>query len=360
MILCSQSAKGADRCMSAEALPTGGTPVPQDGLFSLPDNIAALRQAAMSGRTEARFLAQLRELDREETKDGKPFCKVTFADGGGDFTLRVWQDSAPYLQCGALQKGDCVEVHGWFSVHPKYGLESKDWKCRPLSDDERNTLFSGPADLRAKQEADWGAIVELVGSMPEGDLRTLCHVLLTEFEEKYRRAAAARGNHHARRGGLVEHVAQMMRCASALCTVYPMRRDLLLAGVLFHDAGKMWENQYEETGFEMPFSEFAEELGHIAIGFQLLNELWKKAGLQKRSDRDLLAHLVLSHHGELQWGSPVQPKCIEAQVLHYVDQIDAKVEMMKAAYLEQKEVGPGVVERTWPLGVNLIKPRDEV
>src|SRR5204863_8073579 len=128
-------------------------------------------------------------------------------------------------------------------------------------------------------------------------------------------------NHHARRGGLVEHVAQMLRAATALSDAYPqLNRDLLAAGVLFHDAGKLWENGLPPDGFVMPFDERGELLGHIAIGIELVNALWRKllgtaealgwSELQPISEdvRLHLLHLIAAHHGELQFGSPVPPK----------------------------------------------------
>src|SRR4030095_13739211 len=108
-------------------------------------------------------------------------------------------------------------------------------------------------------------------------LKSLTQLFLSEFGDRFRRAAAARGNHHARRGGLVEHTAQMMRMADATgaaCLI--LNRDLLLAGVLFHDCGKLWENSYPADGFSMPYDERGELLGHITIGIELINSLWRK------------------------------------------------------------------------------------
>jgi 3'-5' exoribonuclease len=115
--------------------------------------------------------------------------------------------------------------------------------------------------------------------------------------EAFRRAAAARNYHHARRGGLVEHTAQMMRAAIALAAVYPrLNRDLLLAGVLFHDAGKVWENNVAKTGFGIEHSERGELIGHISLGLELVNDLWRQllaedafaawAGLEPAADRE--------------------------------------------------------------------------
>jgi 3'-5' exoribonuclease len=168
---------------------------------------------------------------------------------------------------------------------------------------------------------------------------------------------------------LVEHVAQMARSADAVATAYKnLNRDLLLAGVLFHDCGKLWENGLPADGFQMPFDERGELLGHITIGIELVNALWRKlltrdearewGGLHPASEdvRMHLLHLLASHHGELQYGSPVVPKTPEAWALHYVDNLDAKLEMMHAAYAQAKRLAPRIQEKQWPLPGHLVEP----
>jgi 3'-5' exoribonuclease len=187
--------------------------------------------------------------------------------------------------------------------------------------------------------------------------------------DRFRRTAAARKNHHARRGGLVEHVAQMMRSAEAVCGVYPeLNFDLMLAGALFHDCGKLWENTYPEDGFSQIHSLHGEMLGHIPLGIELVNKLWRdlldasefEAFSQCKPTteevRVHLLHLIGSHHGQLEFGSPVLPKTPEAYALHYIDNLDAKMEMLRDAYAQAAEVAPGIYERVFPLSANLIRP----
>ena len=108
-------------------------------------------------------------------------------------------------------------------------------------------------------------------------LRALGEAFLAEYGDRFKRTAGARSYHHARRGGLVEHTAQMMRAAIALVPLYPqLNLDLLIAGILFHDSGKLWENHLPEDGFTMGFDERGELMGHISIGIELVNSLWRK------------------------------------------------------------------------------------
>lgn len=331
--------------------------------------ITSLKRASLAGRIEARVHAQIDALTRKETREGKPFFEIVVADAEARLTLRAWSDAPAFTVCEGLAPGAFLEVGGEFSSGTAYGLEAKRWTCRELTPEERAALLGGSEERRARQEIDFALIKQTAENLGDPRLRALALMFLDEYEERFRRAAAARSNHHARRGGLVEHVAQMMRAATALSDAYPqLNRDLLAAGVLFHDAGKLWENGLPPDGFAMPFNERGELLGHIAIGIELVNALWRKllgtdeAGgwseLQPVSEdvRLHLLHLIAAHHGELQFGSPVPPKTPEAWALHYIDNFDAKMEMLTAGYANAKSLAPRIQERVWPLPGNLVLP----
>jgi 3'-5' exoribonuclease len=332
--------------------------------------IAALKRIALAGgRAEGEVHAQIESCNRKETRDGKPFYEVGFADAEARFTLRAWSDGPAFAACERMLGAEFVAVEGEFTHSGQFGLESKRWKMRPLTDEERAALLGGPPALRERQATDYTHIESAIASIGDPRLRALGQLFLADYGDRYRRAAAARGNHHARRGGLVEHVAQMMRSADAVCSAYPLlNRDLMLAGVLFHDCGKMWENSLPADGFAMPFDELGELLGHITIGIELVNALWRKllatpeaAGWKELapSSEDVrlhLLHLLAAHHGELQFGSPVPPKTPEAWALHYIDNLDAKLEMMAGAYANSKVLAPRIRERVWPLSGNPVLP----
>ena len=330
-------------------------------------SISSLKQSAGIGRVEARLPAQVEALAKKETRDGKPFFEVTLADAGAKLTLRAWSDSPAFALCENLAAGEFVEVAGEFAHSSAYGVESKRWSCKPLADDARDALLAGPPELRERQAADFAHIRALVTGIADPRFHALAELFLSEYGDRFRRTAAARQNHHARRGGLVEHVAQMMRSTDAIAGAYPMlNRDLLLTAVLFHDAGKLWENSLPADGFVMPFDERGEMLGHITIGIELVNALWRKllatpdaaawsSLLPASEDARLhLLHLIAAHHGELQFGSPVVPKTPEAWALHYVDNLDAKLEMFAVGYMNGRHLAPRIQERVWPLPGHLV------
>ncbi len=327
-----------------------------------------VRQAVVQGPLEARVHVQLESAAAKTTRDQKPYCELTLADAADRMSLRVWSDHPNYKACDSMQAGDFLEITGEFYQHHQYGLDVRRWKTRSLTSEERSALLAGPPALRAKQANDWEFIVDTTAAIRDPRLYALCAAFISEHGDRFRHTAGARSYHHARRGGLVEHTAQMMRVAVQLAPLYPdLNLDLLVAGILFHDSGKLWENHLPETGFSMPFDELGEMVGHIAIGMELVNSLWRKLETDEQAAewRQLspsmddcrlhLLHLIASHHGEPQFGSPVYPKTPEAMVLHYIDNIDARLEMFFAGYPVAKALAPRIFERVRPLPSNLVK-----
>ncbi|MFI3244636.1 MAG: HD domain-containing protein [Akkermansia sp.] len=314
------------------------------------------------------IFAQMTQKCEKQTKNGKPYWELQFADVSSSMTIKIWDNAPCYEQVCALQQEECLALTGHWQQNA-FGLDVSQLSMRPLTPEESELLFAGDAELIAKQERDWQLIADKLDSIRDPRLNQLCALTIKLYGERYRRAAAARGYHHARRGGLVEHVAGMIRAAEGICTAYPqLNRDLLLAGAFFHDCGKMWENNYNERSLSMPYSEIGELMGHIPMGIELINSLWKQimelpeaAGWAKlhpstHQVRFHLLHLIASHHGELAFGSPVVPKTPEAIALHYIDNLDAKLEMFIGCYESSPELGPHVYQRKAPLPSNIVSP----
>lgn len=333
--------------------------------------IAQIRQEVRAGALASRLHAQIDELNKKESANGKPYWELKLRDAADSLTLRAWSDTPAYEVCSEMAKGSPVEISGEFLHNGQFGLDARRWEIRTLRDEESAALFEGDEARRAIIDEDYNFITEAVSSLVDPRLKTLCEVFLADFGPRFKRAAAARHNHHAFRGGLLRHTSQMLRSASAICLAYPMlNRDLLITGALFHDTGKLWEMCPPETGFDIPRELRGELLGHISIGIELVNTLWRKLPLEEWTElvpasedvRLHLLHLVAAHHGELQYGSPVEPKTPEAIALHYVDNLDARLEMIFAAFEKQPEIAPGIHERVRALNTFPVKglPRHEI
>jgi 3'-5' exoribonuclease len=327
--------------------------------------LSEIRRAAQNESVTARVHVQVESATAKVTREQKPYCELGLADACDRMTLRVWSDHPAYKACSALNRESFIELAAEFSSS-QYGLDAQKWNVRPLTQQEKNELLQGPAELRAKQNADWQFIGATTAKITDPRLRALCDAFVKEWGERFRRTAAARKNHHARRGGLVEHTAQMMRVATAIAPLYAqLNADLLIAGILFHDSGKLWENHYPESGFVMDYDERGELVGHISIGLELVNSLWRKISAENGDSwknltppsedvRLHLLHLIGAHHGEQQFGSPVDPKTPEAMALHYIDNLDARLEMFAAGYLTAKPLAERIFERVWPLPSKLV------
>jgi len=303
-----------------------------------------------------------------ETKGGKPFYEIYLIDGTGEMKLKVWDNLPQFRALEEIADGTLLRFSGDWTQN-QYGVDSGKWDMRLLNEPEGADFLAGDPETRARQDEDWADIEKILADIADPRLQQICDEFISHYGDRFRRCAAARKNHHARRGGLVEHVAQMMRAAVATSSVYTrLNRDLLVTGVLFHDCGKMWENNYPELGFTQPYSKHGEMLGHIPLGIETVNKLWRDMmekpcaeGWEKlepaTEDVHLhLLHLIASHHGTHEWGSPTLPRTPEAMALHYIDNMDAKYEMMRMGYESSPELAPGIQDRQFPLPATLVEP----
>jgi 3'-5' exoribonuclease len=315
---------------------------------------------------EANFSCQVLQAKPGTTKNGKPFIELEISDGTASERFKVWNDANAYEDCEEFQSGDFIRIDARFRRN-QFGLNVEGLRLRFLQKDEITSLLAGTPERQAKLQGDWDLITTQIAAFQDPRLRLLCAKLLEQYGEKFRRAAAARDYHHARRGGLLEHTAQMMRSAAALASVYPsIHWDLVKAGVLFHDCGKCWENDYQGDGFVSPYSNLGELLGHISIGIEVANRLWhsladhpefKVEGVPSGElVREHLLHLIASHHGEREYGAPVTPRTPEGWMLHYIDNMDARFEMLQQTYAEKPQVAPGIYDYRKPLEGHAVRP----
>src|SRR5437899_6710057 len=333
--------------------------------------LTEVRRRSSDLAVSAHVHVQVESVAPRLTREQQPYCELTLADACDRMTLRVWSDHPAYKTCSALTNQDFIELTAEF-YQSQYGLDARKWTVRPLTEQEKNELLQGPADLRAKQAADWEFITETIQRILDPRLSGLCEAFLKEWGDRFRRTAAARNYHHARRGGLVEHTAQMMRVAKEIAPLYPqLNLDLLIAGILFHDSGKLWENQFSEAGFVMDYDELGELVGHISIGLEVVNSLWRKLSAENTevwkgyspSSEDVrlhLLHLIGAHHGQKELGSPVEPKTPEAMTLHYINNHDSKSEMFAGGYATAQPLAARIFDRVRPLPGNLVKSLEKL
>src|SRR2546428_11979343 len=154
-------------------------------------SLTGMRRAAQSDAVSARVHVQVETGAPRLTREQKTYCELVLADACDRMTLRVWSDHPAYKACSALAREDFIELTGEFNQHSQYGLEARKWTMRPLTDQEKNALLQGPAELRAKQATDWELVAATVKSIVDPRLRALAEAFLNEWGDRFRRTAAA-------------------------------------------------------------------------------------------------------------------------------------------------------------------------
>lgn len=271
------------------------------------------------GEVKSVFVVARKEL--RKTKAGAPYLALELADKSGKVDARVWDNALRYKDAFAEQ--DYIAVSGRVEKYREQ-VQVVVNSLRRCSDDEVDVsdFLRVVGTDRVALEGELRQAAEEIGNL---HLKGLLLAFLNdpEFMRLFTSAPAAKNYHHPYIGGLLEHTASTVRICRLLCDLYPdIDRDLLVAAAMLHDIGKVHELAYEKA---IDYTDAGRFLGHLLLADQMLRE--KMAGMPSFPPELALRlrHAVLSHHGELEWGSPKRPKTLEAIVLHHVDNLDAKV-----------------------------------
>jgi 3'-5' exoribonuclease len=187
----------------------------------------------------------------------------------------------------------------------------------------------------------WRTLTEFVATLENPHLKSLLELFMADAEiaERYRNAPAAKTLHHAYIGGLLDHVVSLFRSCDLMCRNYPqVNRDLLLTGAFLHDIGKIQELTYNRA---FSYTTRGQLLGHMIIELEMLQAKLEKLPGFPEELKTLLEHMIISHHGQYDFGSPKLPMFPEALLLHYLDDLDSKMEAMRAHFEREAELdGP--------------------
>jgi 3'-5' exoribonuclease len=277
------------------------------------------------------------------TKQSKAYLNLTLGDKTGQIEARVWELNDPRI-AKEFDRGDIVKVRGSVSRYEERTQLKVD-QLRKAQAGEADKLDMLPATTRDVGEL-WAQLESAVKSLANPDLKRLLEALLGDaaLAQAYREAPAARQLHHAWLGGLLEHVVSLLGLADRVAAHYPLLdRDLLVTGVILHDIGKIRELEWE-TGFDYTVEGVL--LGHIQIGVDLVEKTIAALPDFPPRLRTLVLHMILSHHGKLEFGSPKLPMIPEAVVLNFIDDLDAKMQAMASEYEKSAREGRAPDELT--------------
>ena len=269
------------------------------------------------------FLVHSKEIRQKRT--GEPYLSLLLADRSGEIDAKMW-DNVPQVM-DTFDRDDFLKVKGLMQLYNGRS-QLTIHQLRKVADTEVDFRDFFPASLR-DPEVMWAELRSTVASIGNKHVRDLVDAFLDdpEIARRYLIAPAAKSIHHAFRSGLLEHVLSLCGLAKMLGKHYPMvDLDLLLAGCVLHDIGKIYELTYERgTGY----SAEGQLLGHISIAMRMMAEKLRAFPDFPVELRNLLEHMIVSHHGRLEFGSPKVPIFQEALLLHYLDDMDSKMEAMR-------------------------------
>lgn len=270
------------------------------------------------------FLVSAKEIRQKRT--GEPYLSLVLSDRTGEIDCKMWDNVAEVVE--TFERDDFVKVKGLMQLYnnrPQFTIH----KLRRVEEQEVEFRDFFPASAQ-DPDTMWAELRAIVSAIRNDHIRGLLDAFLDDEDiaARYRIAPAAKTIHHAFRSGLLEHVISLLKLAKLVGPHYAsVDVDLLSAGIVLHDIGKIYELSYER-GFS--YSAEGQLLGHIAIAIRMLADKLRAFPDFPGELRNLIEHMVLSHHGQLEFGSPKVPVFPEALLLHYLDDMDSKMECMRA------------------------------
>jgi 3'-5' exoribonuclease len=264
--------------------------------------------------------------DVRQKKSGEPYLSLTLTDRTGELDAKMWDNAAEALN--TFDRDDFVRIKGLLQIfqnRPQLTLH----KIQLVPESEVDLTDYLPASKRDRDEM-FRELQAWIAGMSDPHLKPLLEAVFADQEiaQAFRTAPAAKTVHHNWIGGLIEHVLSLCNLARTSAAHYPhIDFDLLLTGVLLHDIGKIRELHYART---FGYTTEGQLLGHIQIGAQMVLEKMRVMPDFPPRLRELVVHMILSHHGQLEFGSPKIPMFPEALLLSLLDNMDSKMECMRA------------------------------
>ncbi len=254
-------------------------------------------------------------------KNGRPFMSLQVGDSTGTIDARLW-DRVDELS-REFEVGDVIHIKGQVQLFQN----RKQLVIHRLDRVDQSTINFEDFIPQASRNAEdmMSELIQIVRSMKNDHLRQLILDTLDdkEIRPKVLRAPAAKSIHHAWIGGLLEHILSICKIMEFMASHYKMlNRDLLIFGAIFHDIGKIWELSYDNG---IAYTDRGRLIGHMQIACELIDKKSSRILGFSEELRDICKHIILSHHGKLEYGSPKRPKFLEAMVIAMVDDFDSKV-----------------------------------
>jgi 3'-5' exoribonuclease len=273
----------------------------------------------------AQFLVLSKEIRQKKT--GEPYLTLHLADRTGEIEAKMWDNVVEVMH--TFERDDFIKVKGIAQLYQNRSQFTVH-RLRRLEEHEVDFADFFPCSERDPDEM-WAELQSHIASLRNVHLRSLLEAVFTDerLTAMYRMAPAAKNIHHACRGGLLEHVLSLCALSRLTASHYKdIDVELLIAAAILHDIGKIEELSYSRS---FGYSSDGQLLGHIVLGVRLLSDAFSKVPDFPPRLRTLLEHMIISHHGELEFGSPKVPAFPEALLFHHLDNLDSKMDAVRNA-----------------------------
>ena len=274
----------------------------------------------------------IKRCEEKKTKNGASYLDLIIGDKDGEMPAKLWDFSGKEI----FEEEMVVKIRG--TVEQYNGKDQfRIAQIRPAAaGDDYNLSELVPSSEVGGQQI-FNMLLKRAEAFKDPDFKAITTTILNEKKDLLINCPAAFKLHHAMIGGLMLHTMSIVRMAEEICRIYPnINKDLLLAGAILHDVAKTWEFSLGKTGLVKGYSTEGELIGHLVKGAMYVEEAGKKLNIN-REKTVLLEHMILSHHGNKDFGSPILPLTREAVVLHFVDDLDSKMNILDKAYDDVEE-----------------------
>ena len=282
----------------------------------------------------------LKNLEQRTDRNGCPYYSGLLADRTGEIPFKIFNTNS-ILNLDALEPGCFVyasyEVNSW-----QDSLIANISLLRPVKPNEKIDIAEILPMAPISSDKMFAKLMAMTADMKNQELKTVCQILLNEHKSQLMTIPGGKSMHHNVLGGLLYHMLRMAQSGLALTAIYPeINPDLIAAGAIVHDIGKLQEYQTEPSGMIRDFTAAGDLLSHNILGILMLEKACKKANASQ-STFLALSHMIESHHGAPERGSAIQPMFLEADLLHHLDMIDSRIWIFNR---EQSKLEPGEVSR---------------
>ena len=279
-----------------------------------------------SGRVEGFCI--VKSVEKKTSSKGDVYLDFTLGDSSGEINAKLWR----YIPAehGEYKAQDIVKVRGTVSAY-NGADQLRIERIRTAFEDDKVKIEDLVRSVGYSGEEMFEELFSLAQGFSDAELKSVVTEILSDNKEKLIYFPAAFKLHHAVRGGLLMHVLSIVRLCESVCAIYPfVDRELLISGAILHDIAKLEEFEVGELGIAQGYTVEGNLLGHLAMGAAKIDEYAKRLGISRKTSV-LLQHMILSHHGEPEFGAAVRPMFIEAEILAELDLLDSRIYEMREA-----------------------------